>query len=108
MEWFKAAQEDGPWDGGKVIGVPEQDPGYSELINLEPENSQGGGYLTKIITIHLLGSSDFRWLYLQPDRMFQMIYLDDDSKMGWEEPNDPCDIMAFVVLLQYEKATSLL
>nr|GEX30390.1 G-type lectin S-receptor-like serine/threonine-protein kinase [Tanacetum cinerariifolium] len=26
----------------------------------------------------------------------KMIYLDDDNKMGWEEPNDPCDIMAFV------------
>ncbi|GJV52318.1 G-type lectin S-receptor-like serine/threonine-protein kinase [Tanacetum coccineum] len=51
----------GPWDGGKFIGVPEQNPGYSELINL-------------------------------PDGMFQMIYLDDDNKMAWEEPNDPCDV----------------
>nr|GFC59467.1 G-type lectin S-receptor-like serine/threonine-protein kinase At1g61550 [Tanacetum cinerariifolium] len=73
----KPHRRGGPWDGGKVIGVPEQDPGYSEL-NLEPENSRGGGYLT----LHLLGSSDFRWLYLQPDAMFQMIYLDDDNKMG--------------------------
>nr|GEY64836.1 G-type lectin S-receptor-like serine/threonine-protein kinase At1g61550 [Tanacetum cinerariifolium] len=59
----KPHRRGGPWDGGKVIGVPEQDPGYSELINLGPENSRGGGYLT----LHLLGSSDFRWLYLQPD-----------------------------------------
>ncbi|GJT94157.1 G-type lectin S-receptor-like serine/threonine-protein kinase [Tanacetum coccineum] len=62
----------GPWDGGKFIRVAEQILGYSELITLVPDNSQGGGYLT----INLFSSSDFRWLYLQPDGVFQMIYMD--------------------------------
>nr|GEZ53294.1 G-type lectin S-receptor-like serine/threonine-protein kinase At1g61490 [Tanacetum cinerariifolium] len=78
----------GPWDGGKFIGIPEQDPGYSELINLVPDNSQGGGYLT----INVFNSNDFRWLYLQPDGVFQMIYLDEDNKISWEAPKNPCDV----------------
>ncbi|CAH1448385.1 unnamed protein product [Lactuca virosa] len=68
----------GPWDGGKFIGVPEQEAGYSNLMTLMPENSQGGAYLT----INIYSSSDIRWLYLRHDG-FVPKSNDEWSKSNW-------------------------
>ncbi|KAI7736281.1 hypothetical protein M8C21_022731 [Ambrosia artemisiifolia] len=81
----------GPWDGGKFIGIPEQDAGYSELVNLMPGNSQEGAYLT----INLLKSSHIQRLYLQPDGVFRLKYWGDGSgirNVSWEVPASPCDV----------------
>ncbi|KAK9056355.1 hypothetical protein SSX86_027445 [Deinandra increscens subsp. villosa] len=80
----------GPWDGGKFIGIPEQDAGYSNRITLMPGNPQEGAYLS----IHHLYSFDFEWLYLQPDGVLQLKYWNDDNNMwdlGWEAPANSCD-----------------
>ncbi|KAI3680612.1 hypothetical protein L6452_35385 [Arctium lappa] len=83
----------GTWDGGKFIGIPEQDYGYSNVISLMPENPQGGAYLT----INRYNSSYIRWLYLKPDGVLQLNYWDDDYNMdiNWEAPQNPCDVYGF-------------
>ncbi|MFS7934160.1 putative protein kinase RLK-Pelle-DLSV family [Helianthus anomalus] len=81
----------GPWDGGKFIGIPEQDAGYSELVSLIPGNSQEGAYLV----VNLLNSFDINWLYLQPDGVFQMksrYRVNDTWGTSWEVPLNPCDV----------------
>ncbi|CAH1448389.1 unnamed protein product [Lactuca virosa] len=81
----------GPWDGGKFIGIPEQESGYSNLMTLMPENSQGGAY----ISINIHNSSDIRWLYLRHDGVSQLNYLDDVRNiwdLRWEAPANPCDV----------------
>ncbi|KAI3741093.1 hypothetical protein L1987_58760 [Smallanthus sonchifolius] len=81
----------GSWDGGKFIGIPEQEAGYSNQITLMPGNSQEGAYLT----LNLLNSSDIRWLYLQPDGVLQMIKRDDGNNKWdsfWEAPANRCDV----------------
>ncbi|KAI3495258.1 hypothetical protein L1887_37506 [Cichorium endivia] len=87
----KAYWRGGPWDGGKFIGIPEQEGGYSNQMTLMPENSQGGAYLT----IGLYSSSDIRWLYLRPDGVLQLNYMDGDHNVwdySWEAPANPCDV----------------
>ncbi|KAK9056356.1 hypothetical protein SSX86_027446 [Deinandra increscens subsp. villosa] len=81
----------GPWDGGKFIGIPEQDSGYSNRITLTPGNSQEGAYLT----IQHLFSNDFEWLYLQPNGVVQMKYWDNHTNLwdfSWEAPANSCDL----------------
>ncbi|GJX24446.1 G-type lectin S-receptor-like serine/threonine-protein kinase [Tanacetum coccineum] len=73
--------DEDPTPGNFVVGLSADRPPQIFTWNGSKE------YRSRI-----LGSSDFRWLYLQPDGMFQMIYLDEDNKMAWEEPNDPCDV----------------
>ncbi|KAJ0568887.1 putative protein kinase RLK-Pelle-DLSV family [Helianthus annuus] len=81
----------GHWDGGKFIGIPEQDAGYSELVTLIPGNSREGAYLV----VNLLNSFDINWLYLQPDGVFQMksrYRVNDTWGTSWEVPLNPCDV----------------
>ncbi|GKC27829.1 G-type lectin S-receptor-like serine/threonine-protein kinase [Tanacetum coccineum] len=81
----------GPWDGGRFIGIPEHEAGYSNLISLMPANSQEGAYLT----VNLLTSSGYRWLYIKPNGVFQMIYWDSEENMwdfSWEAPDNACDV----------------
>nr|GEY70207.1 G-type lectin S-receptor-like serine/threonine-protein kinase At1g61550 [Tanacetum cinerariifolium] len=82
----------GPWDGGKFIGIPEQEAGYSNLISLMPANSQEGAYLT----VNLLTSPDnYRWIYINPNGVLQTIYWDNEENMwdiSWEAPENPCDV----------------
>ncbi|XP_023758476.1 G-type lectin S-receptor-like serine/threonine-protein kinase At1g61550 [Lactuca sativa] len=81
----------GPWDGGKFIGIPELDSGYSNLMTLMPENSQGGAY----ISINIHSSSDIRWLYLRDNGVLELNYLDDVRNIlefSWEAPANPCDV----------------
>ncbi|XP_071699885.1 G-type lectin S-receptor-like serine/threonine-protein kinase At1g61370 [Rutidosis leptorrhynchoides] len=80
----------GPWDGGKFVGIPEQDSGYSNLISLMPQNTPGGPYLV----INLINFSDIIWLYLSPNGVLQVYYLNNDGNMwvsNWQEPIHSCD-----------------
>ncbi|XP_024992414.1 G-type lectin S-receptor-like serine/threonine-protein kinase At1g61480 [Cynara cardunculus var. scolymus] len=91
--WHRSKQywRSGPWDGGKFIGIPEQESGYSNVISLMPENPQGGAYLT----INRYNSSHIRWLYLEPDGVLQLNYWDDYHNMWditWGAPDNPCDV----------------
>ncbi|GJX70370.1 G-type lectin S-receptor-like serine/threonine-protein kinase [Tanacetum coccineum] len=93
LVWYdsKPYWRGGPWDGGRFIGIPEQEAGYSNLISLMPANSQGGAYLT----VNLLTSSGYRWLYIKPNGVFQMIYWDREENMwdfSWEAPDNACDL----------------
>ncbi|KAJ9566237.1 hypothetical protein OSB04_002203 [Centaurea solstitialis] len=83
----------GPWGGGKFIGIPEQDSGYSNVVSLMPENPQEGAYLT----INRYNSSHIRWLYLKPDGVLQLNYWDVDHNIdtNWEAPQGPCDIYGY-------------
>ena len=76
----------GPWDGGKFIGIPEQDPGYFNRMTLTPENSQGGAYLT----INLHSSFDTRWLFLSHDGVLKLDSL--AWNLSWKVPLYPCDV----------------
>ncbi|KAJ9566369.1 hypothetical protein OSB04_002335 [Centaurea solstitialis] len=81
----------GPWDGGKFIGIPEQESGYANVISLMPDNPQEGAYLT----INRYNATHIRWLYLKPDGVLQLNYWDDDLNMWdvtWGAPYDPCDV----------------
>lgn len=92
--WHKSKPNwrSGPWNGGKFIGIPEQNPGYSNLISVMPGNSQEGAY----VTINLLKLTDIRWLFLQPDGVLQDRYWNDDDDYmwdsSWEAPANPCDV----------------
>ncbi|XP_076959381.1 G-type lectin S-receptor-like serine/threonine-protein kinase At1g61370 [Bidens hawaiensis] len=88
---YKPKWRGGPWDGGKFIGIPDQQAGYSNLVSLVPGNSQEGTYLI----INLLNSSDINWLYLKPDGVFQSKYWDVGNNMwdtNFEAPTSPCDV----------------
>ncbi|PWA50545.1 G-type lectin S-receptor-like serine/threonine-protein kinase [Artemisia annua] len=81
----------GPWDGGRFIGIPAQEDGYSDLISLMPANSQEGAYLT----VNLLTSPNYQLLYIKPNGVLQMIYWDNEENMwdfSWEAPENPCDV----------------
>ncbi|KAI3680613.1 hypothetical protein L6452_35386 [Arctium lappa] len=81
----------GPWDGGKFIGIPEQESGYSSHMSLMPENPQGGAYLA----INNYNSYNIRWLYLRSDGVLHLNYWDDDYNMWdftWRAPENPCDV----------------
>ncbi|XP_024992413.1 G-type lectin S-receptor-like serine/threonine-protein kinase At1g61370 [Cynara cardunculus var. scolymus] len=81
----------GPWDGGKFIGIPEQESGYSSHISLMPENPQGGAYLA----INKYNSYDIHWLYLRPDGVLHLNYWDDDLNtwdFTWRAPENRCDV----------------
>ncbi|CAH1448386.1 unnamed protein product [Lactuca virosa] len=87
----KAYWRGGPWDGGKFIGIPEQETRYPNQMTIMPENSQGGAFLT----INNYNSSDIRWLYLRHDGVLQYNYIDDVHNVWdftWEAPANPCDV----------------
>ncbi|GJR72300.1 G-type lectin S-receptor-like serine/threonine-protein kinase [Tanacetum coccineum] len=69
---------DDPTPGNFVVGLSEERPPQIFTWNGSKEcRRQDPGY-SELINL--------------PDGMFQMIYLDEDNKMAWEEPNDPCDV----------------
>nr|XP_043620381.1 uncharacterized protein LOC122592255 [Erigeron canadensis] len=80
----------GPWDGGRFIGIPEQESGYSNLMSLMPDNSQSGAYLV----LNLRSVLDRQWFYLNPEGVLRLYYWEDDTKMWdfhWAKPTNSCD-----------------
>ena len=64
----------GPWDGGKFIGIAEQVSGYSSHISLMPENPQEGAYL---VVTNKYNSYDIWWIDLRADGVLHLNYSDD-------------------------------